>query len=63
MAGMAIDGKDKGEAENEAKLSTSRACYRKERGNGVRFLYCGLIAILATLRVITHTNPVQHCCT
>ncbi len=36
---MAIDGKDKGEAENEAKPSTSRACYRKERGNGVRFLY------------------------
>ncbi len=39
--------------------STSRACYRKERGNGIRFYICGLIAILATLRVVTHTNPVH----
>ena len=60
MAGMAIDGKDKGEAENEAQA------YRRQEPVTVRrgamefaFYICGLIAILATLRVITHTNPVH----
>ncbi len=59
MAGMAIDGKDKGEAENEAKPIDIRACYRKERGNGVRFLYLWPDSHTCDLAVITHTNPVH----
>lgn len=40
-------------------LSTSRACYRKERGNGVRFLYLWPDSHTCDLAVITHTNPVH----
>ncbi len=55
MAGMAIDGKDKGEEEERSQktIDVRAACYRKEEGQWVRDSHP------RDLPVITYTNPVH----
>ena len=59
MSGMAIDGKPKGDAENEAKPIDVKSLLPQESIMELAFYAAALVAVYSTLRVISTSNPMH----